>query len=323
MSARFKLILKLVVSASLLVYLVSSMDGAQVRRVLATVSPTLVALAVLIHFVTVSLSLLRWRTVVVSFGIGASLGRLFHVMLVGYGFNLVLPTGLGGDAVRAYYLAQLEDEWLPTTLMTTFLDRFFGLFGLILVGTVAVLIEPIPIHGRSLLPLFLALLGGFLVGALVLFDRRTQRIVSGLLERVGRAQLAGKVGAVADALQKLRGSPAALIRVVGISVVIQLVVIVTSWVAAMSLNLDAPLRVFATFLPVINLTMVFPLTINGLGVREAAYYLLFSQIGVPIEEAVLLSLLTFLIMNVPSVIGAVVYAFSKFEPAASSLEHEG
>jgi uncharacterized membrane protein YbhN (UPF0104 family) len=56
--------------------------------------------------------------------------------------------------------------------------------------------------------------------------------------------------------------------------------------------------------------MMFPLTINGLGVRESVYYLLFSEVGIPVEQAVILSLLSFLIMNVPSVIGGIVYLVS-------------
>ena len=322
MSGRTKLFLKIGVSASLLAILAASMDGAQLRRVLASVEPGWVAAAVAIHFVTVALSLWRWRVVVACFGIGASLGRLLHLLLIGYGFNLVLPTGLGGDAVRAYYLAQREDAWLPTTLMTTFLDRFFGLFGLILVGTVAVAIEPIPIQGRSLLPLFALLLAGFVVAAGLLFHPRAQGLLTGWLGRVGRVELAGRLDEVAQALQRLRRSPIALAAGIGLSVTIQLVVIATTWVAARALGFEAPLAVFAAFVPVINLTLVFPLTINGLGVREAAYYVLFSEIGVPIEEAVLLSLLTFLVMNVPGVIGALLYAFSSLEPARASLERD-
>ena len=106
--------------------------------------------------------------------------------------------------------------------------------------------------------------------------------------------------------------PRSISVTVALSVVIQFVVIIMTWVAASALDLDAPFLSFIVFIPIINLTMIFPLTINGFGVRESAYYLLFSEIGVPVEEAVVLSLLSFLIMAVPSLIGGAVYVVSDF-----------
>ena len=113
------------------------------------------------------------------------------------------------------------------------------------------------------------------------------------------------------ALKGLRSNPKSILVTVVLSVVIQFVVIVMTWVAALALDLDAPFLSFVIFIPVINLTtMMFPLTINGLGVRESIYYLLFSEIGIPVEQAVVLSLLSFSIMNVPSLVGGIVYLVS-------------
>ena len=162
MSTGIKILLKLLLAIGLLTYLGSKMDFTEVWTVITSAKWSLVLGAILIHFVTVTLSLLRWSVIVTSFNIRSRLGRLLQFLLIGYYFNLFLPTSVGGDVVRSYYLAKQEDEWIPTTLTTTFLDRFSGLFGLLLVGSVGIVVYPIPVQGQSLLPLFLVLIAGFL-----------------------------------------------------------------------------------------------------------------------------------------------------------------
>ena len=312
MSTRIKILLKVFLTLGLLTYLGSKMDFTEVWTVITSAKWSLVLVAMLIHFVTVMLSLLRWSVIVTNFNIRSTLGRLFQFLLIGYYFNLFLPTSVGGDVVRSYYLAKQEDDWIPTTLMTTFLDRFIGLFALLLVGTVGIVVHPIPIQGHSLLPLFLILIAGFLGCVVVLFNGWTHRQLKRLLQIFRRQHLEERVDLLVRALDGLRRKPRSILVTVVLSVMIQFVVIVMTWVAASALDLDAPFQSFLIFVPVINLTMMFPLTINGLGVRESVYYLLFSEIGVHVEEAVVLSLLSFLIMNVPSLVGGVVYLVSDF-----------
>ena len=59
--------------------------------------------------------------------------------------------------------------------------------------------------------------------------------------------------------------------------------------------------------------MALPLTINGVGLRESVYYLLFSQIGVPVEAAVTLGLLNFAVVAMTSLPGGIVYSLYKKE----------
>jgi hypothetical protein len=54
-----------------------------------------------------------------------------------------------------------------------------------------------------------------------------------------------------------------------------------------------------------------PVSVNGLGVREALYILLFGQIGVPAEVAVSLALLYLGVTFVASLPGGLVYALQK------------
>ena len=71
--------------------------------------------------------------------------------------------------------------------------------------------------------------------------------------------------------------------------------------------------VFLIFVPLINLSIMVPLTINGIGLRESLFYLFFSQIGIPAETAVGLSLVTFALYVLTAFPGLVVYSLYKKE----------
>jgi uncharacterized membrane protein YbhN (UPF0104 family) len=134
-----------------------------------------------------------------------------------------------------------------------------------------------------------------------------------LLERFKREDIEKKMELVASGLGSLRRNPVAIAWILGISLIIQFIVVIMMWVAALALKLEAPFYVFLIFIPIINLSLAVPLTINGLGLRESVYYLLFSQIGVPVETAVTLSLLNFFIMAMTALPGGVVYSLYKKE----------
>jgi hypothetical protein len=54
-----------------------------------------------------------------------------------------------------------------------------------------------------------------------------------------------------------------------------------------------------------------PLTVNGLGVREALYILFFGRLGVPTELSVSLALLFLAVTFVASLPGGLVYALQR------------
>jgi hypothetical protein len=62
------------------------------------------------------------------------------------------------------------------------------------------------------------------------------------------------------------------------------------------------------FVPLISLGGMLPVSVNGLGVREALYILLFGRIGATTELAVALALLYLAVTFVASLPGGLLYA---------------
>ena len=71
----------------------------------------------------------------------------------------------------------------------------------------------------------------------------------------------------------------------------------------------------AVFVPLISLSGMIPVSINGLGVRDALYLLFFGRIGLTADVAVSLAFLYVAVTLVASLPGGVLYAVLKKPPA--------
>lgn len=311
--SRKQLILRVVVTLALLGFLGYQMDLGQFWSVLFSANWSLVFLAALLHFATVFQSVGRWGLILANFAIVTPFGKLTQITLIGYFFNLFLPSAVGGDFFRSYYLAKREQRGMSTTLTTTFLDRVAGLSALLMIALPAVLIYPIRVQGFSLVPIFLGIWLIFIACIVALFNPWMHSKMRLLLERFHRPEIEQKMTLVAQGLDRLRRNGKAIAGVIVLSIGIQFFVILAMWVAALSIGIDAPFFIFLIFIPIVNLAVAIPITINGVGLRESVYYLLFAELGVPMETSVALSILNLVIVAATSLPGGVVYSFYKKE----------
>jgi uncharacterized protein (TIRG00374 family) len=304
------------------------MDLKEFWGVVSSADWRLVLVAGLLHLATVIPSVVRWRSILEDFSIRTPFWKLTQICMIGYFFNMLLPSAVGGDFFRAFYLSRRESRGMSTTLTTTFVDRVAGLFAMLLIGLVSIIFYPVQVHGRSLLPLMILLSSAFSVGIVMLFHPWSHAQVHRLLERFGLVRLVERFELVYKGLNQLRGNTRTIIIITTSSLLIQITVIVAMWFAALSIGIRAPFTLFLVFIPLVNLSVAVPLTINGMGLREAVYFVLFSEVGVPVEAAVTLSLLNLAVVAMTAIPGGIVYSFYKKDekyPVTdfSSEEREG
>jgi uncharacterized membrane protein YbhN (UPF0104 family) len=85
------------------------------------------------------------------------------------------------------------------------------------------------------------------------------------------------------------------------------VIIFAIYVLAMGLHLDVPLLPFFMFIPIISTISTVPVSIAGIGVREASFVLLFGSLGISPVHATAMSFAWFLSMAAGSLPGLVEY----------------
>jgi uncharacterized protein (TIRG00374 family) len=88
------------------------------------------ALAALVASISVSLTFVRWYFLVRAQDLPFTLRDAFRLGLVGYFFNTFLPGAVGGDLLKAAFIAR-EHERRTVAVSTVLIDRGVGLWGLI------------------------------------------------------------------------------------------------------------------------------------------------------------------------------------------------
>lgn len=285
--------LRLAVTAALAWWLWRLVDPAALRDLLARIDAAWwLALAGLSVLVLV-LHAVRWWQVLRALGERSSLASLFADVMVGMTYNLVLPTTIGGDVVRAFRCArrlELEPKggagqphhaWSSSVY-----ERLAGLAATVLAALVAVLAAGEVLAGAMWVVLGLTVL---VVGVFWRAELPVRWVA-----RVG-AKLGGAPERwLADIRSDFEGPltrPRVRAWALAWSLVGVFAVVLFGWVCAWALGHGDALLALAVALPTAQLTSAIPVSINGLGLREGTIVLVLGAYGVDEAFAVAVALL--------------------------------
>jgi uncharacterized membrane protein YbhN (UPF0104 family) len=140
------------------------------------------------------------------------------------------------------------------------------------------------------------------------------------LSLVQRWDIAGKIDAIYQATLSYKGHVKALAWCVVRSFIYELVIIYIHFLLAVALGWNIPGALFFLAVPVVTVVSMFPLSFGGLGVREGAMVIFFSQYGISAASAISLSLLSYSISLVAGAIGGMLYPFYKKGSSGQGFE---
>jgi hypothetical protein len=306
-------LIKVAITAALYVAVFYTTDLAKIWARLQTVHPAWVALGVLAYAGGQWLSAWRWWLLLRPVQLGVPYLRMVAFYFIGMFFNIFLPTIVGGDAVKAILLAR-ETGAPARSTMSVFMERNVGLFALLTIATAAAFVAPpVDVRGFNLLQLTLIVFAAFVIANVVLANRPAYRLVDYLVALTPLARIRSRAASLYEALVPYREARwrGLIAAATAQSFLFQVVVILVVFLNANALGLSVPLAALAVFVPLISLAGMLPVSVNGLGLREALYLLLFGRVGVPADAAVSMALLYFAVTLVASLPGGVVYALQR------------
>jgi hypothetical protein len=141
---------------------------------------------------------------------------------------------------------------------------------------------------------YLAGIGGFLGATSESAGRISDRIASPLLRRLASPLRSFSV---------YRRDPAMLAAAITIALLFQLNIVMINKLYCVALGIHMSLGHLLVIVPLIYLTEVLPISINGIGVRDSAYVFFFVLLGFASDEGLALALLVLLMRYVFGLIG--------------------
>ena len=267
-----------------------------------------VLFGVLLYSIGQMISAFKWYLLLKPIRLVTSYGHAVAFYFIGMFFNIFLPTIVGGDAVKAILLSR-ETGATGRATMSVFMERNVGLLALLTIATIAAwYAPPVRLFGLSLPVLVLLLLMGYLAANLVLASPRAYTAVDAIVALTPLGAMRHRASSLYEGLVPYRNHIGVLAIAAGLSFLFQLIVIGVVFLNALALGQSFSISALAVFVPLISLAGMVPVTVNGLGVREALYVLLFGQLGTSRDLSVSLALLYLAVTFMASLPGGIVYA---------------
>lgn len=266
------------VSAGILAAVWRSIDRAELLRTLANAHLGWFAAAMLLFLPPKLFQAWRWRSMARTF-CPVTTGEALRLILAGDALNLVMPSKLG-DLSRAVFLRSQGRLPLAHGLNLVAYEKMLDLSALCLLLVVGVLAI-----GRFDAVGLAGLLGAGAVLGLTTAVSVSPFVASGLWRRMlaagGRPGLRGRAARLLAGTGEVVGDlvrrGAGLSWIVGLSLAIWALHFLQIYCFFLALRLPTPLFVAMALAPIAIFFGLAPLTIGGLGTRDAAFVLLFNE----------------------------------------------
>lgn len=301
-SRMIKLIIKILITAAILVVIARSIDLTAVLGVVRNMQAEYLVLALLMQLLSAALASYRWYLIMQR--LKFQQGPIFFLKsyLKGSFFNQALPGGIGGDAYRVLECSKLGHGKKPA-FYGVLLDRVLGLIGILLLNLIANITYPDLLPAAIFHLLNVIALGG--IFAVILFA------MFGKIERFAQFKFTRHLHEISADMRRVYHDPGAIALHSFISVLIHFVSMLAVYFIGTGVGLNYGLLTFLVLVPPVMLLTIAPISLAGWGVREGGMIGLFLLVGADKTLVLSMSVLYGLVLLAASLPGLYLFLMSR------------
>jgi glycosyltransferase 2 family protein len=308
------LYLRIVIGIVLIAALVPMLADPAFWTTLRSVNVPLVLLALVFDICSVTSKAWRWGIVMRSRGINRPISYLLSSYYVGMFFNNFLPSGMGGDFVRAYEMAR-ETGKGKESVVSVIIERGSGMLAVFGAGSLFALTMT-----QAQLQLGVTLLAhGLFLGSLIAIAALWLDITGRILAAIGKRlpkRLMGmwaKLTSVYEEFRSYRQQWGLLGSIMLQSLITLVFTLAAVYTLLLAFNVPVNFGEFAAIFSILTAIDIVPISLNGLGVRENAYVYFFGLISVNAAVALGVALLIRLLVLIQAAFGGITYLWRNFQ----------
>jgi uncharacterized protein (TIRG00374 family) len=310
-----KIALQILVSGAVLAYLVWQIDIGQVVDLIGDANGLYLLAALALFLASTFGMAFRWQLLLAAKGILEPIGWLTRLYFIGYAAGQVLPTGIGGDAVRIVEHSRRRPAQKGEVAGAVVLERVIGAAGTLVMVGIGLIVS----IGRyddieGLIIVEIVFLAFVTAGFVLLFSKRVARRLGWLGPLAARIRLERAGRSLYAAMHGYRLHARALLAVLAITVALQFVRVVSIWLCGEAVGVDVSPLVYVILGPLLFLVMMVPFTINGLGVREAFFVAFLDNFGVSADAAFATGFLFYAVTIAASIPGGLILLWRSARP---------
>jgi uncharacterized protein (TIRG00374 family) len=290
-----KNIIKLLITIAIFYYLFLNINFHELWAILAKSHGGWILLALILQLGSTYLAAYRWFKISKLLIFKESLSFYVQSYFKGTFFNQVLPSSIGGDAVRMIDLTRKGYD-KKEALYGVFVDRVVGLVGLLTLNLIAsILFYGTFDHDLSQLIIFVSLTGLIGFASLFVFDKihfLSKYKYINLLHRLSRR------------LNELYSSKIVLMQHISISVAVHFLSVLTMYGISLSIDAHLSFQMLLIAVPPVFLLTIIPISLAGWGIREGAMVGIFTLVGANPTKILAMSILYGLLLIISALPGS-------------------
>ncbi len=301
--------LKIGISLVLLFFLFKQIDFKSLLAIIGKSYKPAIYLAFLITGLTYFLCFFRWKILLDAAGINLPKKRLISAFSGGIFFNMFLPSSIGGDFVRSADIGY-HSKKNSAAVATVFMDRLSGFAGMALMALAAMIIGFKAVNDAKIFYAVFFLVIILVAISMCVFNNPLYRFFRKILSPARQGKVRQGLLGVLEQARGFKKKKPVLLKVILLSLVIQVIGPVTTYLLSLAFHLQINIVYFFVFMPIIGAITLLPISLGGLGVRDYTTVVMFAGIGISKDLAFAFSLLTFFFLLAYAAIGGLIYALT-------------
>lgn len=277
----------------------------QIVSVLKGTNISIFGLALALFVAAIFLASLRLRLIIEAQDIPVTVFEAFSLTFIGYFFNNFLPTTIGGDVAKAYYVSRHRHEKVGS-FAAVFVDRVIGLITMVLMAFVMVLFADERVVGNSVRYSIYIITLGTLVVMFLALSRTLAKKLSSVLFLF--KPIENRLREIYGIINKYQNHKVLMAQSFGISVISQMLFFISVGILALSIGSYISVTQILLRMPIIGVVSLLP-SINGLGLREGSTVVFFGPL-IGKANAFAVSVLWLALLFIISIAGGIIYLLS-------------
>ncbi len=227
--------------------------------------------AFLLHIVGFSLISLRWKILLVPQGARAHFFQLLRFYFMAAFFNTILPSTIGGDAVRAVESRKLTGK-TGVSVMVVIIERLTGMIALVLIAATALILKLSRQDEQSLVTWgFVVLILGAVILLAICAHPRIAPFFLKLTAKILPTKLQDFLETAQQAAAIYYHKPGALLGALGVSTLFQFSMVIYYYFIARALQQHPDPVDFLFKAPILVFLLMTVPAVNGIGVRTYVF----------------------------------------------------
>jgi uncharacterized protein (TIRG00374 family) len=299
---------RLLFSVALLTALFFIVDWGRISTIVPNISVSWIVIALLLMLVERVVAAFKWYVLLRAKRFDISFPRLFTIYIVGIFWGLVLPSSVGIDVVRGYYLYHSIKSGAHS-VSSVVLDRILGLFALLAIGSVALFFYNTHLPDNTLAVTILTLSVLTVVGSYALASDRLWKKLIEQFPSLSNSKVGQILISVHRSYLDYRHYRPALAACLTLSFLLQIVRVLSFIAIAHAAAIDVPIAFLFLFVPLLMIIIMLPTSIGGIGLREGSSVAIFAIVGLSGTDGFVLAFTSSVLATLISLFGGFGYLF--------------